>query len=356
MWSVVQDHVNANLLFAGTEFGLFATLDGGTTWLQLKDGLPTIQVRDMAVQKRESDLVLGTFGRGFYVLDDYSALRDMTPQSLRRDAAVPPSRRVSVLNRPGAARIGGTWLDGRNWTAPNPPFGAVFTYNVAGRPRAAAKLVLTITDDTGRQIRRLDVDRSLGLRRATWNLRVDPPPTRQPHLRRDDRSSASSGRPRQHHPTGRTGRYRATLGTVVGDTVTALGDPQTFSVVQVVQQGGTRDSALGIWEAASGTGDRGSGPGVWDSGLPRRSSTCTTRTEAVPGHAEAPDAQPERRRVASAFRRKIRRRRGRGNPGIVFGINGAKVHHHPPASIRAITGTGCDRSWPPAWLRSDLAV
>ncbi len=80
VWSVVQDHVNANLLFAGTEFGLFVTLDGGSTWLQVKDGLPTIQVRDIAVQRRESDLVLGTFGRGLYVLDDYSALRDMTPR------------------------------------------------------------------------------------------------------------------------------------------------------------------------------------------------------------------------------------------------------------------------------------
>ena len=77
---MIQDHVNGNLLFAGTEFGLFTSVDGGASWVQLKGGMPTIQVRDMAVQKRENDLVLGTFGRGFYVLDDYSPLREITPQ------------------------------------------------------------------------------------------------------------------------------------------------------------------------------------------------------------------------------------------------------------------------------------
>ena len=74
---------NPNLLFVGTEFGLFFTLDGGKKWLQLKGGLPTIAVRDLAIQKRENDLVVGTFGRGFYVLDDYTPLRAATPALLR---------------------------------------------------------------------------------------------------------------------------------------------------------------------------------------------------------------------------------------------------------------------------------
>ena len=92
VWSVIQDHVNGNLLFAGTEFGLFTSVDGGSHWVQLKGGMPTIQVRDMAVQKRENDLVLGTFGRGFYVLDDYSALREITPQTLAEEARLFPLR------------------------------------------------------------------------------------------------------------------------------------------------------------------------------------------------------------------------------------------------------------------------
>src|SRR5262249_18821092 len=73
VWSVIQDHVNSELLFAGTEFGVFASLDGGGRWVQLKGRIPPLQIRDMAVQKRESDLVLGTFGGGFWVLDDFSA-------------------------------------------------------------------------------------------------------------------------------------------------------------------------------------------------------------------------------------------------------------------------------------------
>ena len=106
VWSIVQDHVNGNLLFAGTEFGLFASVDGGQHWVQLKGGMPPAQVRDMTVQKRENDLVLATFGRGFYVLDDYSALRDITRGDAgRRSATVPAARRASL--QPAGARARG---------------------------------------------------------------------------------------------------------------------------------------------------------------------------------------------------------------------------------------------------------
>ena len=70
--SFAEDHVNPDLLFVGTEFGLFFTADGGKKWIRLRSNLPTIAVRDLAIQERENDLVLATFGRGFYVLDDYS--------------------------------------------------------------------------------------------------------------------------------------------------------------------------------------------------------------------------------------------------------------------------------------------
>ena len=107
VWSIVQDHVNGNLLFAGTEFGLFASVDGGQHWIQLKGGMPPAQVRDMTVQKRENDLVLATFGRGFYILDDYSALRDITPATLAEDARLFPLRDASSStcsgSRPRAA-------------------------------------------------------------------------------------------------------------------------------------------------------------------------------------------------------------------------------------------------------------
>jgi photosystem II stability/assembly factor-like uncharacterized protein len=234
VWSVVQDHINGNLLFAGTEFGLFVSLNGGTSWLPLKGGMPTTQVRDITVQKRESDLVLGTFGRGIYVLDDYSALREMTPEVLAADTRLFPLRDAYLFSSTGLAPPGsaGLGLMSGNWTAPNPPFGAVFTYNVARELPDAAKLMLTITDDGGRVIRRLDVDRSTGLRRATWNLRIDPATNAAP--------AASAPPPAQGRGTppialAAAGRYRATLTSIVGDTVTPMGSPQTFAVVQVEQ-------------------------------------------------------------------------------------------------------------------------
>ena len=76
MYSIIEDYKNPNLLFAGTEFGIYFRIDGGKKWTQLKGGLPTIAVRDIVIQKRENDLVLATFGRGFYILDNYSTLRE----------------------------------------------------------------------------------------------------------------------------------------------------------------------------------------------------------------------------------------------------------------------------------------
>ena len=167
-FSIVQDHVNSNLLFVGAEFGLFFTVDGGQHWVQLKGGLPTIQVRDLAIQKRENDLVLGTFGRGFYVLDDYSALRDVTPEALGRDAELFPLRRVYGFDE--LTYIQAAW---GNYTTPNPPNGATFTYHVG--PSNAGNLVLTIADEGGKDLCRMDIPETDGVHRVTWNLRVTQP-------------------------------------------------------------------------------------------------------------------------------------------------------------------------------------
>ena len=95
-----EDHVNPNLLFVGTEFGLFFTVDGGKKWIRLRTNLPTIPVRDLAIQERENDLVLATFGRGFYVLDDYSPLRQVT-------ADVVPEGRTHLPRQVGGDRSSG---------------------------------------------------------------------------------------------------------------------------------------------------------------------------------------------------------------------------------------------------------
>jgi hypothetical protein len=115
-----------------------------------------------------------------------------------------------------------------NWAAPNPPYGAVFTYNVSQALPGDAKLVLTITDDAGKQVRRLNVSRVQGLQRVAWNLRADPPPAGQ----NQGRAGGFGGRggPPQG-PVVEPGRYRATLGRLAGDTVTPLGPSQDFSVL-----------------------------------------------------------------------------------------------------------------------------
>jgi photosystem II stability/assembly factor-like uncharacterized protein len=249
VWSVIQDHVNAELLFTGTEFGLFFTVDGGRNWVQLKGGMPSAQVRDMTVQRRENDLVIATFGRGFYILDDYSALREMTPQALAEEARLFPLRdsyafSQTGMNPAGSAGIGA--LAG-NWIAPNPPFGAVFTYQLKQEPPADTKMVLTIADDAGKQIRRIELDKTAGLKRIAWNLRGDAPtpvaaPAGAPQGQRGaggQAGAAAAGGPGGFGRGGAAlvppGRYTATLGKMVGDKVTAIGSPQTFRIVQIAQ-------------------------------------------------------------------------------------------------------------------------
>ena len=236
-WAIVQDHVNANLLFAGMEFGVFFTVDGGAHWTQLRGGIPTTQARDLEIQRRENDLVVGSFGRGAYVLDDYTALRDVSPQSLTQDVALFQLRDAYLFDELGQVRA--AWGDP---STPNPPFGAVFTYNVAKAPAGETRLVLNITDDTGKQIRRLDLSREPGVHRVAWNLRGEAqPPGGQggrgggggevdPELAALI-AAQGGGRGGPQGPQVPPGRYRATLATVAGETVTPVGEPQMFSVV-----------------------------------------------------------------------------------------------------------------------------
>jgi photosystem II stability/assembly factor-like uncharacterized protein len=249
-WTIVQDHVNGNLLFVGTEFGLFVTVDGGQRWVPLQGGMPTIQVRDLAVQRRENDLVLATFGRGFYVLDDYSALRDLDPKALADEGRLYPLRDAYSFSQTGQAPAGSAGIGpmAGNWTSPNPPFGAVFTYSVGKDLPADAKLVLTIADESGRQVRRMELDKGVGLRRVAWNLRPDvtagqaAPPAGGRGGGTGAGQAAGGGAAAGGGfgrggaaPMAAPGRYTAVLGRMTGDQVTALGAPQAFRVVAVEQ-------------------------------------------------------------------------------------------------------------------------
>ena len=240
-WSIVQDHLNGNLVFAGMEFGVWFTVDGGARWTQLKGGIPTTQARDLHIQRRENDLVVGTFGRGAFILDDFSPLRALSAEALTDEARLFTLRdayRFNELTHQQAA-----W---GNVSTPNPPYGAVFTYHVGQAPAAGTKLVLTIADETGKPVRRLDLQTTPGLYRIAWNLRGETPAAPAGRGRgslqavvppaeaagQDEPPPAFGGRGGQADvPLVPAGRYRATLGKLVADAVTPIGEPQTFHVV-----------------------------------------------------------------------------------------------------------------------------
>jgi hypothetical protein len=239
-WSIVQDDVNSNLLFAGLEFGVYFTVDGGTHWVQLPGGIPTAQARDLTIQRRDKDLVVATFGRGAYILDDYTALRDITPAALSEEARLYSLRDAYLFDVLG--QVGATWGDP---TTPNPPYGALFTYSVGQPPAGETKLVLTISDDTGKQIRRLDLSKEAGVHRVAWDLRGETPPTPAGGGRGAQGGAGGEpppeaaqffgGRGRQGGPPAPAGRYRATIGKMTGDTVTPIGQPQSFFVVALMR-------------------------------------------------------------------------------------------------------------------------
>ncbi len=123
-WRIVQDHINPELLFLATEFGIYFTIDGGGNWIKLKGGLPTISFRDLAIQKRENDLVGASFGRSFYVLDDYSFLRNVSEDVLKKEAELFPVKdALWYIPKLGKGSQGATFF-----VAKNPPYGATFTY------------------------------------------------------------------------------------------------------------------------------------------------------------------------------------------------------------------------------------
>ncbi len=243
VWSVIQDHENGDLLFAGTEFGVFASFDGGGAWTQLVGGLPPAQIRDMAVQRRESDLVLGTFGRGFYILDDYSALRGINALALAAEAQLLPVRNAYLFNATGLNPAGSAGIAGLsgNFTTPNPPSGAVFTYHVSRSASEGETLVLLVKDGSGEIVREMELEAAPGLRRVEWDLRGNPPApdTAQAPGAPGGGAAAFGGqggtaRARQA-PLVEPGRYVASIGWKFEDAVVEVGPSRSFQVVRIQQ-------------------------------------------------------------------------------------------------------------------------
>ncbi len=206
VWRVVQDHVKPELMFAGTEFGIFFTIDSGDNWVQLTGDVPTISFRDLAIQRRENDLVGASFGRGFWILDDYAPLRDVTEAMLDEEATLFDTRKAWwYIERPvlGFGEKGSQGAT--HYNAPNPPFGAVFTYYLADgyktdkqsrtenekeliengddvpfpgwdaveaeRRQPAPAIILTVRDSDGNVVRRINGPAGKGFHRVAWDLR-----------------------------------------------------------------------------------------------------------------------------------------------------------------------------------------
>jgi len=207
-WRLVQDHVNPELLFAATEFGVFFTV-GGDVWTKLSGGTPNISFRDLAIQKRENDLVGATFGRSFYVFDDYTPLRSLTAKKLASETMLFPVRDALwyLPSMPlGEFTVGSKASQGDGYyVAENPPFGAVITYYLpeslltareqrrkketdiekqggdtpypgwdalqAEKAEEAPVVVLTIRDSAGDLIRKIEGPVTAGFHRVAWDLR-----------------------------------------------------------------------------------------------------------------------------------------------------------------------------------------
>ena len=250
VWRMVQDNVKKNLLFAATEYGVYTSLNGGDSWQKLP-GTPTISFRDITIQKRENDLVAASFGRGFFVLDDYSALREFTESNLNQKGKLFSPRPAKwFVPRSNTGNTGADY-----YFAKNPEYGAVFTYHLAddyktqkqirvskekkiknsnipfpgwdaldaeGR-ESTAKVILTIHDGAGNIINKVSQKASKGSHRIAWDLTHFNP-----------FAISSDGSSRRRYGGGGAmvipGNYSASLHLEKEGSVTPLDGPISFEV------------------------------------------------------------------------------------------------------------------------------
>jgi photosystem II stability/assembly factor-like uncharacterized protein len=167
---VTEDTVDPNLLFLGTELGLWISIDGGRQWAQYKgSGFPAAAVRDIAVQPRESDLVLATHGRGIWIIDDISSLRALTPDLMAKNAVLLDSTSIQYLNSNGG------WPEGDStFAGPSRTTDAFITYYQKGR-HIFGDMKIEILGPDGKVVDTIAGSKHRGLNRATWSMRLKPP-------------------------------------------------------------------------------------------------------------------------------------------------------------------------------------
>jgi photosystem II stability/assembly factor-like uncharacterized protein len=259
VYTILEDYKDPSLLFAGTEFGIYFSHNGGENWTRIRGGLPTIMVRDMTFQTQHDDLVIATFGRGFYVLDDLEVLRSLTPELLASEGGLLPVNRTPmyVASNPDPA-----WQGERFYTADNPDMGATFHYYLKDAirsrreqrqqaDRAAARrgedvfypswdqlreedleeapqMILTVSDEEGRVVRRLTGRTSAGVTSVTWDLRY--PSARPITSGGGGGGFGGFGRGGGAGPYVVPGTYTVALAKLVDGVTTPVGEPQNFEV------------------------------------------------------------------------------------------------------------------------------
>jgi len=166
-----EDSVNRNLLFLGTEFGLWVSIDAGATWAEFKPGnFPAVAVRDLVVAERDGDLVIATHGRGIWIVDDLTPLRTMSADTLASDVTFLPGRPVQQR-----IEANGGWANGDAvFTGANPADGALISYYLRTR-QVIGKISLDILDSTGTVVDTLVPGQRKGLNRVVWSMRAKPP-------------------------------------------------------------------------------------------------------------------------------------------------------------------------------------
>lgn len=261
VYSIAEDHVDKNLLFAGTEFGIFFSNNGGNNWIQLKSGLPTIAVRDIELQRRENDVVIATFGRGFYILDDYSTLRNIKKEDFNKEAHIFPIKDalMYIPRYPLGLRDKGH-LGSGYYNTPNPEPGAVFTYYLKDdtkklkdirKEKEKAKyeknekvfypnmdslaiedneaepyILFTIKDSKGEVVRHIKKPAKKGMYRMTWDFRygvADPVNDRYTPAPDELFGSAPNG-----HLIA-PGKYTVSMAKFHNGVLTPLGNVQEFN-------------------------------------------------------------------------------------------------------------------------------
>jgi len=264
VWVIKQDHENEDLLFIGTEFGLYFSYNRGENWIPLQAGVPTIPFRDIELHQRDNDLVGASFGRGFYVLDDYSALRSMNEVVTAEQHALFPVRDAwwYIPNEPMQAK-GQPTLGSTAFVADNPAFGALITYYLADFPQTAKakreqaeqnlrvkmedapfpgwetlrqeelegspQTLLLIRDAAGNALRWLPGASSAGLHRTNWDLRLPAP--NPINLSRPAFTPPWAGDPQG--PLAAPGTYSVQLYLEQDGELSAQGEPQNFRVKAV---------------------------------------------------------------------------------------------------------------------------